>query len=99
VLVRDEGDHLNVHFRAFPAPMGMALDGDRLAIGTRLQVWEFVNVSAVTAKLEPAARHLNGLGMVEGKPKYVTALGETDTMGVAGEQGQGRHRHRRGRPD
>lgn len=25
--------------------------------------------------------HLNGLGMVEGKPKYVTALGETDTPG------------------
>src|SRR5437867_2580994 len=25
--------------------------------------------------------HLNGLGMVEGRPKYVTALGETDTPG------------------
>ena len=25
VMVRDEGDHLNTHFRAFPAPMGMAL--------------------------------------------------------------------------
>ena len=24
VLVRDEGDHLNAHFRAFQAPMGMA---------------------------------------------------------------------------
>src|SRR3954451_3157067 len=31
-------------------------------------------------ELEPSDRcHLNGLGMVEGKPKYVTALGETDT--------------------
>ena len=57
VLVRDEGDHLNPHFRAFPAPMGMALDGDRLALGTRLQVWEFVDVPAVTAKLEPPGRH------------------------------------------
>jgi uncharacterized protein (TIGR03032 family) len=147
VLVRDEGDHLNAHFRGFPAPMGMALDGDRLAIGTKTQVWEFVNVPAVAAKLdrpgrhdacylprsshftgdiqihelawgagaelwvvntrfsclctldrsasfmprwrpsfvselEPSDRcHLNGLGMVEGEPKYVTALGETDTMG------------------
>ena len=36
VLVRDEGDHLNTHFRVFQAPMGMALDGDRLAIGTTL---------------------------------------------------------------
>jgi hypothetical protein len=37
--------------------MGLALDGDRLALGTRLQVWEFVNVPAVTAKLDPPGRH------------------------------------------
>jgi hypothetical protein len=24
VIVRDEGDHLNTHFRTFPAPMGLA---------------------------------------------------------------------------
>src|SRR5687767_47462 len=47
VIVRDEGDHLNAHFRVFQAPMGMALDGDRLAVGTKIQVWEFVNVPAV----------------------------------------------------
>jgi len=144
VLVRDEGDHLNSHFRAFQAPMGMALTGDRLAVGTKIQVWEFVDVPAVTARLEPPGRHdacflprashvtgniqihemawgagnelwvvntrfsclctldgsasfaprwrppfvsaleptdrchLNGLGMVDGRPRYVTALGETD---------------------
>jgi uncharacterized protein (TIGR03032 family) len=144
VLVRDEGDHLNTHFRGFQAPMGMALAGDRLAVGTKIQVWEFVDVPAVTAKLEPPERHdacflprsshvtgniqihemawgagnelwvvntrfsclctldgsasfaprwrppfvssleptdrchLNGLGMVDGRPRYVTALGETD---------------------
>ena len=144
VLVRDEGDHLNTHFRAFQAPMGMALTGDRLAIGTKIQVWEFVDVPAVTPKLDPPGPHdacflprsshvtgniqihemawgtggelwvvntrfsclctldgsasfaprwrppfvsaleptdrchLNGLGMVDGRPRYVTALGETD---------------------
>jgi uncharacterized protein (TIGR03032 family) len=144
VLIRDEGDHLNTHFRAFQAPMGMALSGDRLAVGTTIQVWEFVDVPAVTAKLDPPGRHdacflprsshvtgniqihemawgtggelwvvntrfsclctldgsasfaprwrppfvsaleptdrchLNGLGMVDGRPRYVTALGETD---------------------
>src|SRR3954466_1654668 len=144
VIVRDEGDHLKTHFRVFPAPMGRALDGERLAIGTTMQVWEYVNVPAVCARLEPAGRHdacylprschvtgniqvhemaygaggelwavntrfsclctldrsasfaprwrppfvkaleptdrchLNGLGMVGGRPKYVTALGETD---------------------
>jgi hypothetical protein len=57
VMVRDEGDHLNTHFRGFQAPMGMALAGDRLALGTKIQVWEFVDVPAVTAKLEPPGRH------------------------------------------
>jgi uncharacterized protein (TIGR03032 family) len=147
VIVRDEGDHLNAHFRVFQAPMGMALAGDRLAIGTSIQVWDYVNVAAVAAKLDPPGRHdacflprsshvtgniqihemawagdgelwvvntrfsclctidktasftprwrppfvseleptdrchLNGLGMVDGRPRYVTALGETDTPG------------------
>src|SRR5690242_11624466 len=44
VLVRDEGDHLNAHFRNFQAPMGLAHTGDRLAVGTKNQVWEFVNI-------------------------------------------------------
>ncbi len=144
VLVREEGDHLNTHFRTFQAPMGMALSGDRLAVGTKIQVWEYLDVPAVTAKLDPPGRHdacflprsshvtgniqihemawgaggalwvvntrfsclctldrsasftpqwrppfvssleptdrchLNGLGMVDGRPRYVTALGETD---------------------
>ena len=51
VMVRDEGDHLNTHFRGFPAPMGMALAGDRLAVGTKIQVWEFVDVPAVARRL------------------------------------------------
>src|SRR5208337_902298 len=57
VLVRDEGDHLNTHFRAFQAPMGMALAGDRLAVGTKIQVWEYVDVPAVAARLDPPGRH------------------------------------------
>jgi uncharacterized protein (TIGR03032 family) len=143
VLVREEGDHLNTHFRGFPAPMGLALHGDRLAIGTSVQIWEFHNIPAVNAKLEPTGVHdacfmprachvtgnvqihemawggdelwfvntrfsclctldrmfsfvprwrppfisaleptdrchLNGLAMVDDRPRYVTALGHTD---------------------
>jgi uncharacterized protein (TIGR03032 family) len=149
VMVRDEGDHLNTHFRAFKSPMGLALadGGARLAIGTTIQVWEFRDVPDVARRLAPAGAfdgcylprashvtgnvlihemaygaggelwfantrfsclatlnpessfvprwrppfvselepsdrcHLNGLGMVDGRPKYVTALGETNTMG------------------
>jgi uncharacterized protein (TIGR03032 family) len=144
VLVRDEGDHLNTHFRAFQTPMGMALSGERLAVGTKIQVWEYLDVPAVAARLDPPGRHdacflprsshvtgniqihemawgaagalwvvntrfsclctlddsasfaprwrppfvtaleptdrchRNGLGMVDGRARYVTALGETD---------------------
>jgi uncharacterized protein (TIGR03032 family) len=149
VMVRDEGDHLNTHYRAFKSPMGLALadGGARLAIGTTIQVWEFRDVPNVARRLEPAGTfdgcflprashvtgnvlihemaygdrgelwfvntrfsclatvdlessfvprwrppfvselepsdrcHLNGLSVVNGKPKYVTALGETNTMG------------------
>jgi hypothetical protein len=172
VMVRDEGDQLNTHYRAFQSPMGLALaaDGARLAIGTTLQIWEFRDVPSVARRLDPADRHdacflphrshvtgnvlihemaygvrsqgsgvrgqepasttptpdpgsltpelwfvntrfsclatldpessfvprwrppfvtelepsdrchLNGLGMVDGEPKYVTALGETNAM-------------------
>jgi uncharacterized protein (TIGR03032 family) len=144
VMVRDQGDHLNTHFRSFHAPMGLALSGRRLAVGTTIQIWEFIDVPAATSKLDPPAKHdacflprashvtgniqghemawgegdelwvvntrfsclctldrctsfaprwrppfvseleptdrchLNGLGMVDGRPRYVTALGETD---------------------
>jgi uncharacterized protein (TIGR03032 family) len=147
VMVRDEGDHLNAHFRSFPAPMGLALHGNRLAIGTSTQIWEFHDVPAVAAKLGPAPAHdacflprrchvtgnvqvhemawgegddlwfvntrfsclctldpscsfaprwrppfvtaleptdrchLNGLAMADGRPRYVTALGATDSAG------------------
>jgi hypothetical protein len=37
VMVRPEGDCLNTHFRGFNKPMGLAVSGDRLAIGTALE--------------------------------------------------------------
>jgi uncharacterized protein (TIGR03032 family) len=57
VAVRSEGDRLNTHFRDFAAPMGLALAGDRLAIGVRNRIWEYHNVPAVAPKVEPAGRH------------------------------------------
>jgi uncharacterized protein (TIGR03032 family) len=146
VVVRSDGGVINTHFRAFNKPMGMAVGRGRLAIGTAVDVWEFRNVPAVAAKLEPAGKHdacylprsahvtgdvqihemayvgdelwfvntrfsclaahdpdhsfapvwrpkfisqltpddrchLNGIGLVDGRPRWVTALGETDTAG------------------
>jgi uncharacterized protein (TIGR03032 family) len=57
VILRADGGVVNTHFRSFPKPMGLALQGNRLAIGTALEVWEYHNVPAVAAKLEPAGKH------------------------------------------
>src|SRR4051794_14789859 len=37
VMLRPDGDRLNTHFRGFSRPMGLAVDGDRLAVGTSLE--------------------------------------------------------------
>lgn len=143
IVVRVDDNQLNTHFRNFDTPMGLSVQGGRLALGTKLHVWEFHNQPPVAAALEPPGKHdgcflprslvvtgqigihdiawagdelwvvntrfsclatidprysfvprwrpkfitaldgkdrchLNGLGVRDGKPRYVTALGETD---------------------
>src|SRR4029077_628054 len=57
VILRADQGVVNTHFRSFAKPMGLAVHGNRLAIGTALEVWEFHNVPAVAPKLEPAGNH------------------------------------------
>ncbi len=57
VFLRYEEGRLNTHFRDLPAPMGVALQGNRLAVGGPWSIWEFQNVPAVARKVEPAGRH------------------------------------------
>jgi uncharacterized protein (TIGR03032 family) len=58
VLVRPADDGVaNTHFRTFDAPMGVALDGNRLAVGTRVGVWEFHDQPPVSARLDPPHKH------------------------------------------
>ena len=57
VMLRPDGDRLNTHFRGFSKPMGLAVDGDRLAIGTSVEIWEYHNAPAVARQLEPAGTH------------------------------------------
>src|SRR6476620_11809341 len=57
VILRSDGGLINTHFRAFNKPMGLAIAPGRLAIGTAVDVWEFRNVPAVAAKLDPPAKH------------------------------------------
>lgn len=57
IVVRPDGDRVNTHFRGFPSPMGMAVRGDLLALGTAQGVWVHQDQPAVAAKLEPRGRH------------------------------------------
>ena len=145
VILRPDGASINTHFRTFTRPMGMAADGERLALGTAIEIAEFRNMPAVAKRLHDPPRHdavylarrghitgaidihemawdkhgdlwfvntlfsclctldtkssfvprwrprfvthyapedrchLNGLAMRDGKPRYLSALGETNT--------------------
>ena len=57
VILRPDGDRLNTHFRGFDRPMGLAVAGDRLAVGTGLEIWEYHNAPAVARRLRPAGTH------------------------------------------
>jgi uncharacterized protein (TIGR03032 family) len=57
IIVRADNGTINTHFRSFPSPMGIALNGGDLYLGTRTQVWQFYNHADVAQKLEPAGKH------------------------------------------
>ncbi len=147
ILLRDDDNTLNTHFRNFNRPMGIAVKANRIAIGCQRTVEQYHNVTALIPRLqnperydacyvprttiesgaidihemawgsnkqlwavntrfsclctfdgeqsfvpqwrppfvsalEPSDRcHLNGMAMVNGLPRFITALGETDTAG------------------
>lgn len=57
VVLRADAGRLNAHVRGFNRPMGLALSGHRLAIGTAWEIAEFHNVPAVARQLPPKGRH------------------------------------------
>ncbi|TWT47601.1 TIGR03032 family protein [Botrimarina hoheduenensis] len=52
VVLREDAGVLNTHFRNLNKPMGLALDGGKLAVGCSIDIWEFHNVPAVCKKLD-----------------------------------------------
>ncbi len=57
VLMREDNGALNTHFIEMEKPMGIALRGPRLSIGTGPFVLDHYNMPAVAGKVEPADRH------------------------------------------
>jgi hypothetical protein len=57
VMLRPDGDHLNTHFRGFGKPMGLAVDGDRLAIGTSVVKFEDALQEIFAVAVLPGVRH------------------------------------------
>lgn len=57
IVLRADNNTINTHFRTFDRPMGLAVDREKLAIGTAYQIIELRNVPAVAQKLEPISKH------------------------------------------
>lgn len=57
LILRADRGGLNAQIRNFNQPMGMAIQGSRLAIGTSREVWVFQNVPAVAERLPPTGKH------------------------------------------
>jgi hypothetical protein len=66
IVLRHDREVLNTHFRDFVRPMGLAVAGGKLAIGTNVDIQEFHNVPAVCAQLDLQHPHPGPLPQGEG---------------------------------
>jgi hypothetical protein len=57
LAVRASGPGLSTLVRTFERPMGLAVDGSRLALGTRKEVWFLRNAPDIAPQIEPAGTH------------------------------------------
>lgn len=57
LVARAAGNGLSLLVRTFERPMGLAVDGPRLALGTRKEIWFLRNAPDIAPRLEPAGHH------------------------------------------
>ncbi len=57
LVARAQGPGLSMLVRTFDRPMGLAVDVQRLTIGTRNQIWTLRNAPDIAARVEPAGMH------------------------------------------
>ena len=55
--VREAQSGLSTLVRTFERPMGLAVDGRRMALGTRNQVWLLRDAPDIAPRVEPAGQH------------------------------------------
>jgi len=57
LVARAGGAGLSMLVRTFDRPMGLTVDGGRLSLGTRDQVWHFRDAADIAPRVEPAGQH------------------------------------------
>src|SRR6476620_935323 len=57
LVARVAGGGLSMLVRTFDRPMGLAVDGCRLTIGTRNQIWFLRNAPDIAPRVEPVGMH------------------------------------------
>src|SRR5262245_41520146 len=57
LAVRASENGLSTLVRTFDKPMGLAVDGPRLALGTRKEVWLLRNAPDIAPQVEPVGTH------------------------------------------
>src|SRR5436190_1397501 len=57
LVARATGAGLSMLVRTFERPMGLAVDAQRLTVGTRTQVWQLRNAPDIAPRVEPAGAH------------------------------------------
>jgi uncharacterized protein (TIGR03032 family) len=57
LAVRAEGNGLSTLVRTFDRPMGVAVNGSRLALGTKKEIWFLRDAPDIAPQIEPVGRH------------------------------------------
>jgi len=57
LVVRAQGPGLSTLVRTFDQPMGLAVDANRLTVGTRKEVWFMRNAPDIAPRIEPPGQH------------------------------------------
>ncbi len=79
----DSETSLNTHFRRFESPMGLAVNGNEMALGIPRGVWTFTNHTGTLPRLQPPGKHD---AVFVPRDLHVTGNIEVHEVGFAGRE-------------